>query len=709
MATAFDKSVLRLPVRLISLAAILSLLGGYTAAAMDRSLSLAEHLCFATSLLVFASVPIVWEKRESPPTVVATLLVGGLLPAITIPIESGLGLRAQMLVWTGVCLTLLAGCIPFRWSVIVGIATTAYLTALLPITPETLGETTSAGLHPISTWTLWWNYCALNCTGLTIGASARRFIIWAMSSNEREQANRRVESERIANELQNLISASPESLLTISTRDGSLLFANVAATRLLSLESEAITSYDPSTLLSQQSEGFDLSAFLQKIADEKTTSIGIATDTKGNEIPVSISAVRSRGIVGEDDWFYVFAHDLRAERAYQQDLRRAERRLEEARRTQSNARFAAGVAHDFANIMTIVRLCAEELSDAMSTPDDREESADALDQALNSADGLIAELSSLSSPSRPGRNQAEPAPCLDTIKSTISLTRKTLPEGIRLTTEYPAADAEVALPALDLARVVNNLVINAANVLGESGNISVEVNVAEPGNTSPTAPHPAGSAGTLLIRVADDGPGVPEEIRDQIFEPYFTTRPRDGGTGLGLSTSRAILAQVGGTIELDPGHRPGARFEIAIPIAVAAPAGTTPAPETAKDPRKILLVDDDELFRASLARNLGRFEYSVLEAGDVSEAIEILEQNTDACCVITDLVMPDQRGTDLVAWIESRALPIGIIAISGWLGRDSSEKLREFSESMEFLQKPFDTKVLLETIEKVSATASARR
>lgn len=692
MATAYDKAFLERPVQFLSAAASLSLLGGYGAAVADRGLSWVEHICFAISLIIFVSVPFVWKRRQSPPLVVATLLAGALLPALMIPVESGLGLRSQMLVWTGVCLTLLAGCVPVVWSVVAGIGIMIYLTMILSITPEAAGLTAEEDFRSISTWTLWFNYCALNWTGLTIGASARRFIIWAMSSNAREQEERRAESERLASQLENLISASPEALLTISPQDGLLGFANSAAIKMLNLDPEAVSGYDASTLLLRRPREIDLGTFLQDIADEGRPAIGIALDTQGIEIPISTSVVRSKAIVGDEDWFYVFAHDLRAERAYQQSLRRAERKLEEAKRAQSNARFAAGVAHDFANIMTIVRLCAEDFADESISAGDREENARALDQALDSADGLISELSSLSSPSRITRKPVEASPCLESVKSTISLTEKTLSEGIRLTPHYPAEDVAIHLPSNDLARILNNLIVNGAHALGETGHIDVDVQIR--GQSSD-------ATRILSIRVADDGPGIPESIQDQIFEPYFTTRERDGGTGLGLSTSRALLAQIGGTLELDHEHSPGACFEITIPIAgdvVSTGSTEIRSPAT----RKVLLVDDDELFRTSLVRSMSRFDYSALEAGDVDEAIEVLEQNPDTACVITDMIMPEQRGTDLLAWIASNGLSVGVIAISGWLGDDAEEVLSNFGDNIEFLQKPFDTRVLMDTIERVS-------
>jgi two-component system cell cycle sensor histidine kinase/response regulator CckA len=236
------------------------------------------------------------------------------------------------------------------------------------------------------------------------------------------------------------------------------------------------------------------------------------------------------------------------------------------------------------------------------------------------------------------------------------------------------------------------------------------------------------AADYVLVEVSDTGTGIPEAILDKIFDPFFSTKEVGKGTGLGLSTVYGIIKQTGGFIYVDSVLREGTTFRIFLPrhIASAEEAATERAAEAevpavtnvlaAADQVKraasadltgqgtILLVEDEEGLRALNARGLASRGYTVLEAGNGLEAIDLLEKfDAQVDLVVSDVVMPEMDGPTLARELRRRNPDLKIIFVSGY-AEDAFQKHLPDHGQYAFLPKPFTLKQLVAAVKETLAT-----
>jgi two-component system cell cycle sensor histidine kinase/response regulator CckA len=226
------------------------------------------------------------------------------------------------------------------------------------------------------------------------------------------------------------------------------------------------------------------------------------------------------------------------------------------------------------------------------------------------------------------------------------------------------------------------------------------------------------AADYVLIEVTDTGSGIPPDIIGKIFEPFFSTKEVGKGTGLGLSTVYGIIKQTGGFVFLEselgrgttfriflPRHVPNAA-ELAEAEAAARPAPTAASSKPAADLTghgTILLVEDEEGLRALNARGLTSRGYTVLEAGNGVEAIEVLDGRGGAIdLVVSDVVMPEMDGPTLLKELRRRNPEVKIIFVSGY-AEDAFEKNLPERGQFAFLAKPFTLKQLVAAVKETMA------
>jgi two-component system cell cycle sensor histidine kinase/response regulator CckA len=237
------------------------------------------------------------------------------------------------------------------------------------------------------------------------------------------------------------------------------------------------------------------------------------------------------------------------------------------------------------------------------------------------------------------------------------------------------------------------------------------------------------AADYVLVEVADSGTGIPPKIVDKIFEPFFSTKEVGKGTGLGLSTVYGIIKQTGGFVYVDSVEQEGATFRIFLPRHVAtaqeiaqeiaaersaqteAPAGAVAALDQSKRAASadltgegtILLVEDEEGLRQLNARGLTSRGYTVLEAGNGVEAIDVLEKSDGQIdLVVSDVVMPEMDGPTLLRELRTRNPTLKIIFVSGY-AEDAFQKHLPADGQFAFLAKPFTLKQLVNAVKETMA------
>jgi two-component system cell cycle sensor histidine kinase/response regulator CckA len=221
----------------------------------------------------------------------------------------------------------------------------------------------------------------------------------------------------------------------------------------------------------------------------------------------------------------------------------------------------------------------------------------------------------------------------------------------------------------------------------------------------------------VRIDVTDTGTGIPPEIVDKIFEPFFSTKEVGKGTGLGLSTVYGIVKQTGGFVYVDsepgkgtsfriflPRHHPAAEEEVAAEAAAAkdVAAQAKPRPDMTGQ-GTILLVEDEEGLRSLNARGLRSRGYSVIEASNGVEALEALEEKNGAVdLVVSDVVMPEMDGPTLLKNMRGRNPDLKIIFVSGY-AEDAFEKSLPENQQFAFLPKPFTLSQLVAAVKETMA------
>jgi CheY-like chemotaxis protein len=207
----------------------------------------------------------------------------------------------------------------------------------------------------------------------------------------------------------------------------------------------------------------------------------------------------------------------------------------------------------------------------------------------------------------------------------------------------------------------------------------------------------------VRISVIDDGMGVAPGIIDKIFDPFYTTKAAGKGTGLGLSMVAGILKSHGGFVQVESEPGRGATFHLffpAVPEPVPALRDETPAPARGEG-EGILLIDDEPIVRDTLQLLLQRAGYRVFPAGDGRSGVREYDRHkAEISLVITDMMLPDQVGTQVVRALRQRESTLPIIAISGMMGSGDFDELLRLRPAVACLAKPLTPSVLLAAVRR---------
>jgi two-component system cell cycle sensor histidine kinase/response regulator CckA len=269
-------------------------------------------------------------------------------------------------------------------------------------------------------------------------------------------------------------------------------------------------------------------------------------------------------------------------------------------------------------------------------------------------------------------------------------------------------------------QVIVNLVVNARDAMPNGGKLAIRTSNVPAAEVATLAYKGMPAADYVLVEVSDTGTGIPPDIVDKIFEPFFSTKEVGKGTGLGLSTVYGIVKQTGGFIYVDSRAGEGTTFRIFLPRhqaeleAPSVPAAANGAAKEAAGAPKapstdltgqgtILLVEDEEGLRSLNARGLRSRGYSVVEASNGVEALEAFDERNGAVdLVVSDVVMPEMDGPTLLREMRGRNPDLKIIFVSGYAEEAFDKSLPE-NQQFAFLAKPFALSALIAKVKETMA------
>jgi signal transduction histidine kinase/CheY-like chemotaxis protein len=373
------------------------------------------------------------------------------------------------------------------------------------------------------------------------------------------------------------------------------------------------------------------------------------------------------------------------------DRQHLEAQLRHAQKLESIGRLAAGVAHDFNNVLTVIQGHIGLLRANSNLPPETGESLQAISRAGERAARLTNQLLIFSR-----KNALEPRRLdLNEVLTNLSLMlQRTLGEDINIEFCYgrglPAIQADTSL----IEQVVMNLAVNARDAMPRGGQLLISTSLVDIDGAYAER-HPEARAGAFVcLTMIDSGCGMDHLTLSRVFEPFFTTKEFGKGTGLGLATVYGIVRRHHGWIEVQSQLGQGTTFKIFLPPAdpdteAIPPSGCLTSLRGGSE--TILLVEDEPPVRWTVRHVLERFGYRVLEAGAGVEALALWHQHhKDIALLLTDVVMPaGLSGQDLAEQFKTQKPDLKVIYTSGYSASVAGKGL-DAPEGVTFLQKPFD-------------------
>jgi PAS domain S-box-containing protein len=511
----------------------------------------------------------------------------------------------------------------------------------------------------------------------------------------REAADSTQRAIAVEHELANLVRFSPDGMAVLDG-DGVIELANEAMACLAGRTATSLVGLGLADLPGMSSEA-SREAVLEGIArlHERGESLWMLNliDSDGVKVPVEVHARFVARYDGKRKVQLVVRDmSFRADAAKARD--RLEAELREARRLQGLGRFAGGIAHDFRNLLTPIIVNVGMLKDSGGLRPEELELAKDIDFAAQRANALTQQLLAFA---RRQRLELRAMDLNQVVREIEPILRRLVRGDIVLHFAFGRDLGAMNGDRTQLEQVLVNLVANARDAMPSGGTIRIET-----GNSTVTpedsAHHSDRRAGEYVaLTVADSGGGMPEEVRRHIFEPFYTTKGNDQGTGLGLATVHGIVVQCGGYVEVESAVGRGTVFRVLLPRVDAVPDhpdASIGTPAAAQAAARILVVDDDELVRGAVARTLRGAGHRVTEASNGKEALEIARGDPARFdLLVTDMVMPNLAGRDLASALRADRARHPVLFMSGYADDEAILDGRE--PETDFLHKPFSRDGLL--------------
>jgi len=376
-----------------------------------------------------------------------------------------------------------------------------------------------------------------------------------------------------------------------------------------------------------------------------------------------------------------------------------EEQLRQSQKIEAVGQLAGGIAHDFNNLLTVIKgnveLAMHQLPSAVPLRNDLEQVAHAASRAALLTRQLLAF----------SRKQVLKPVVLDlteVIAEAERMLHRVIGEDITFVTELAPTLSRVTADRGQIEQVLVNLVVNARDAMPGGGVLTVAT-----GDVTLSA---AGAAARgvmpgpyVTLRVSDTGVGMDDATRSRIFEPFFTTKPVGRGTGLGLATVHGVVHQSGGFVTVESTPRAGSSFTVFLPRtmhldnpngAVGFGTGIPRGSET------ILLVEDEDAVRTVARRVLVEAGYTVLEAANAAEAIELFDRSRGAVAMlVSDVVMPGLNGHELSRTLRLRVPTLPALFVSGY-SVDARGDSSGFDDEC-FLAKPYDPTELARRVRSI--------
>jgi signal transduction histidine kinase/ActR/RegA family two-component response regulator len=389
---------------------------------------------------------------------------------------------------------------------------------------------------------------------------------------------------------------------------------------------------------------------------------------------------------------------LRAEAA---ERAAAEAQLRQVQKMEAVGQLTGGIAHDFNNMLAVIVGGLDLARRKLSGPEREVEVH--LDNAMEGATRAAALTRRLLAFSRAEPLVPEAVTPSALVEGMLDLVDRSLGERVVIQTRFAEEPWHIWADANQLENAILNLCVNARDAMHGEGQLTIAVeNVAvEWGKDAQLA-----AGDYVRISVTDTGTGIAPEHLERVFEPFFTTKPVGKGTGLGLSQIFGFARQSGGDVQIASAPGAGTTVSLYLPRSARVPeAAAAPAVQEAR-PRalgtSILVVEDDPRVSRATVGALEELGYHPIACSSGAEALTLLDRHPDVVLLITDVMMPEMTGPELVRIVGNRFPDLAVLFVTGYVReQDEGEELTGY----DLLRKPFTVSALADAV----ASALARR
>lgn len=489
--------------------------------------------------------------------------------------------------------------------------------------------------------------------------------------------------------LQALIEASPLAVV-VSDSSGTVRVWNPAAVRMFGWrEEEAVDR--PNPLLSTDGNPELHATCSLVLRGEKFSNAEVRGQRRdGSEIFLAFSGAPLADGRGNVVAMMAIIADISDAKRAAIALQKSEEQLRQSQKMEAVGTLAGSVAHDFNNLLSVITGYTELL---LLRPDGKNPARRELEQIHKAGERAAALTGQLLAFSRRQVLQPKLLQLPEMVGNIGKMIRRLIGENIEFVTEASPDPWTVRADPSQVEQILMNLTINARDAMPQGGKLVVST--ANLFLESPLVEReltiPPGRYATL--KIADNGCGMDEAILSRIFEPFYTTKEKGKGTGLGLATVYGIVKQSNGFIRVESAPGAGTVFTVYLPVAVKEEEDAKEEPQSAVNQgltgkETIVLVEDEEAVRELATESLQRYGYTVLAASNGDNALSICEEYKEKIdLLITDLVMPGMNGIELARRFLDFRPETPVLFMSGY-SEDAVEHLKDMTQRQSFLPKP---------------------
>ncbi|MDF1826585.1 MAG: PAS domain S-box protein [Verrucomicrobiales bacterium] len=411
-------------------------------------------------------------------------------------------------------------------------------------------------------------------------------------------------------------------------------------------------------------------------------------------------------VIVEASWTLVSGDGVREDSIFSinKDItgaRELERQFFRSQRMESVGRLAGGIAHDLNNMLTPILLSVDILREA-AIPKSSMAIMDTLEGSARRAAELVKQVLMFS---KGVEGKRKPVRIEEIIDEVASISAETFPKNITVHRDVEETVNQILGDRTQIHQILMNLCVNACDAMEEGGHLSIHLGMASIDSSEANVLQDVEEGRYVVVSVEDTGMGIPPETMDKIFDPFFTTKEIGKGSGIGLSTSLAIVKSHGGFMDVRSEAGKGTNFKVYLPASESVESSVEAPPCIDSLQRGsgelILLIDDEIAIRTIGKKILERSGYRVLIANNGAEGVAMFaKQKDEISAVITDMAMPVMDGNALVVALRRIDPHVRTLVMSGHT--TSGRYLGEGTETIHhFIPKPFSTETLLPAVAKL--------